>query len=347
MMTAKALLGTHTVLLLSLVLSVSTNPSAQAQVLIDEEFSFSSGLLTAPRWACDPPMPTGNEWFLGNDRQDFPIPLSVLLHLEIAGGAARLYSNTNNGYGGYEAFYREVQSPTGPPTSWCLTTTVKVDVSFSDRPVPQCRVQSAAPDPSATCSLFPVFDGVMTGWVTNSDRTLMLRDGFSSITSSYVLPDDGTWHVIELRTDSTGSELRGWPLGGSRPDSPNAVGAPLGGAYMVAFHGPNLRDYDYSIDRVLLEATPRFVRGDCNGDTSIDLGDVIFLLSSLFGTGVAPQCEDACDTADTGVLDLGSVIYLIDALFVDGPPPAAPYPDCGVDLTYADPLTCENYSGCP
>ena len=69
---------------------------------------------------------------------------------------------------------------------------------------------------------------------------------------------------------------------------------------------------------------PIFLRGDCNGDDSVNLADVIFGLTYLFAGGVPPQCMKACDTDDTGNVNLTDEIYFLNTLFVPGSPPIPP-----------------------
>lgn len=83
----------------------------------------------------------------------------------------------------------------------------------------------------------------------------------------------------------------------------------------------------------------RFIRGDCNGDSELDVSDAIEGLSRLFVSGL-PRCRVACDTNDDGSFDVSDVVRTLGFLFSTTPPPAAPYPDCGLDPT-ADSLGCE------
>jgi hypothetical protein len=88
-----------------------------------------------------------------------------------------------------------------------------------------------------------------------------------------------------------------------------------------------------------------FVRGDANGDGSIDLSDAVFIFSTLFSGGRNPSCNDAADADDTGDLNLTDGIFLLDALFRGsvGPPP--PIDSCGEDPT-SDDLGCGSYAVC-
>ncbi len=82
-----------------------------------------------------------------------------------------------------------------------------------------------------------------------------------------------------------------------------------------------------------------FLRGDCNGDGNINIGDPIFLINELFAEGPQPTCDDACDGNDDGSLNTADAIYGLNYLFAEGPAPPEPYLDCGSDPT-ADELDC-------
>jgi hypothetical protein len=86
-------------------------------------------------------------------------------------------------------------------------------------------------------------------------------------------------------------------------------------------------------------------RGDVNGDGRLDLGDPMRILGWLFQGTAAIDCEDAADVNDDGRIDLSDAVYLLGYLFLGGPPPAPPFPDCGVDPT-SDALGCRRVS-CP
>lgn len=93
---------------------------------------------------------------------------------------------------------------------------------------------------------------------------------------------------------------------------------------------------------------PRFLRGDANGDRTLNIADVIFTLNALFRAGKPPPCRDAADANDDGRIDTSDAVYTIDYLFRDGPPPPVPFPAIGFDPTpdlYAPggDLGCETY----
>ena len=83
---------------------------------------------------------------------------------------------------------------------------------------------------------------------------------------------------------------------------------------------------------------PEFLRGDVNGDDSVDIADAIGILAVLF-QGQPNSCWDAMDTNDSGQATIADAIYLVSYLFTSGPAPHAPFPNCGADPT-ADSLGC-------
>ncbi len=73
---------------------------------------------------------------------------------------------------------------------------------------------------------------------------------------------------------------------------------------------------------IILTTGPLVIRGDCNNDGIIDLGDVVHLISYLYRGGPPPEPFEAGDVNCDGVIDLGDVVYLINYLYQDGPPPS-------------------------
>jgi len=109
-----------------------------------------------------------------------------------------------------------------------------------------------------------------------------------------------------------------------------AVGE-CGEAVMV----PGLLEFDCS---------QRFLRGDHNGDGTVDISDAMSLLSSLFANGVT-TCEDAADANDDGNIDVSDAVRTLQYLFAGSTIPA-PIDACGVDPT-DDGLDCAQGSTCP
>jgi C1A family cysteine protease len=67
--------------------------------------------------------------------------------------------------------------------------------------------------------------------------------------------------------------------------------------------------------------------GDVNVDGTVDIGDVVYLVSYLYRSGPPPRCEPMTECADVnldGVINIGDVLYLVNYLYRNGPPPGNP-----------------------
>jgi hypothetical protein len=71
--------------------------------------------------------------------------------------------------------------------------------------------------------------------------------------------------------------------------------------------------------------------GDANSDGSVDISDVVFLISHIFSGGVAPgpcACTGAGkargDANGDGTVDISDAVYLISRIFSGGAPPHCP-----------------------
>lgn len=72
---------------------------------------------------------------------------------------------------------------------------------------------------------------------------------------------------------------------------------------------------------------PQTICGDSNADTTVDLGDIVYLVNYIYKDGPEPRfrmCIGDCNN-DT-VVDNGDMVYLIDYLFNGG---LAPQNCCG------------------
>ena len=74
--------------------------------------------------------------------------------------------------------------------------------------------------------------------------------------------------------------------------------------------------------------------------------DGITALNYLFVGGSTVSCLDTLDCNDDASVNLADPIMLLTWGFAMGSPLPAPFPDCGVDPTDGDGLTCDNYN-CP
>lgn len=92
----------------------------------------------------------------------------------------------------------------------------------------------------------------------------------------------------------------------------------------------------------LLPGTP-FRRGDVNGDSATDIGDVVCILGFLFQDAHV-DCPLSVDTNDDDATNIGDAVYLLATLFTGGAPPPPPFGDCGFDT--GSTLACQ-HSPCP
>jgi hypothetical protein len=69
------------------------------------------------------------------------------------------------------------------------------------------------------------------------------------------------------------------------------------------------------------EGISEFTCGDCNGDETIDIGDVVYLVNYLYKSGSAPDPVEAGDANGDETVDVGDVVYLINYLYRGGDPP--------------------------
>lgn len=75
-------------------------------------------------------------------------------------------------------------------------------------------------------------------------------------------------------------------------------------------------------------ATAFFLRGDPNGDLTIDISDSMGIFSWLFTGGTEPPCLEAADANSSRDVDLSDGVYILQWLFTSGSDPLAPFPDC-------------------
>jgi hypothetical protein len=118
---------------------------------------------------------------------------------------------------------------------------------------------------------------------------------------------------------------------------------------VYGFNGATHPEYELVINGPAGGGSPgrvSFQRGDANADGITNISDAVWILSYLFGGGLAPTCLDAADANDSGVLDVTDGIYLLDSLFQGGRLPPQPFPRCGPDPT-PDGLTCLSFAPCP
>lgn len=123
------------------------------------------------------------------------------------------------------------------------------------------------------------------------------------------------------------SDLLGWTAVGELPSGHNSL----------VFFGFDSRGEVFDtapLEITVRSSVQRFIRGDTNLDTEINLEDAVNMLGFLFKGSTPPTCLDAVDANDDGALDVADPIYVIGYLFVPGKPsPPPPFPEAGVDPT--------------
>ncbi len=78
--------------------------------------------------------------------------------------------------------------------------------------------------------------------------------------------------------------------------------------------------------------TPR--TGDANGDCTVSIADVVYLINYIFAGGSAPRPCQAGDVDCTGSVSIADAVFIINYIFSSGPPPCVPEagtpePNCG------------------
>jgi hypothetical protein len=63
--------------------------------------------------------------------------------------------------------------------------------------------------------------------------------------------------------------------------------------------------------------------GDVNADAGIDIDDVVYLITYIFGGGEPPVASEAADVNCSGGVDIDDAVYIITYIFSSGPPPCA------------------------
>ena len=86
---------------------------------------------------------------------------------------------------------------------------------------------------------------------------------------------------------------------------------------------------------------PRFIRGDCNEDGSVNIADPICLLEWMF-VGTPSGCLSLSDVNGDMAVNVSDPVSLLLFLFFDHVPPVDPFPECGNGMSEADGLIgCE------
>ncbi|UCG12125.1 MAG: dockerin type I repeat-containing protein, partial [Deltaproteobacteria bacterium] len=91
-----------------------------------------------------------------------------------------------------------------------------------------------------------------------------------------------------------------------------------GNIYVTGYSEGGSIGYDFATIKYV-----EFLCGDANRDETIDLGDVVYLISYLYKNGPPPDPAVAGDVNGDGIVNLGDVVYLITYLYKGGLPPCS------------------------
>ncbi len=162
--------------------------------------------------------------------------------------------------------------------------------------------------------------------------------------------------VVSLANGDFANYELGFPQGGEWFEFLNGDAAAYGGrnvgnAGRINAGGPPMHGFAQSASIVvprmgvlvfarepLVPDLPGFIRGDCNGDDTVDIADAIRSLSRLFAGATGDDCPAACDANRDDKEDIADAIYVLAYLFARAAPPPSPWPDCAAHATV---LACE------
>jgi hypothetical protein len=67
-----------------------------------------------------------------------------------------------------------------------------------------------------------------------------------------------------------------------------------------------------------------FICGDVNGDETVNLLDVLYLINYVYKGGPAPNPLESADVNSSGTINIVDIVYLINFLYKGGPVPNCP-----------------------
>ncbi|MGB7062736.1 MAG: Ig-like domain-containing protein [Candidatus Zixiibacteriota bacterium] len=109
---------------------------------------------------------------------------------------------------------------------------------------------------------------------------------------------------------------------GSFTFSPDSTQA---GLYNVTFTASDGSSSDSEVVSITVnDVNQEPLRGDANGDGTINVGDVVYLVSYLYRGGAEPTPLWTGDCNCDEIINLGDIVYLVSYLYKGGPPPGCP-----------------------
>jgi hypothetical protein len=147
-----------------------------------------------------------------------------------------------------------------------------------------------------------------------------------SMNPDETLPSAAGHTLLRLRY---GAGPEGEPGGAYPVKYCNTLGEPpVAVLYVVQGFG-HVPDTRAGLVRLPDVVPPGFLRGDANGDGTVNMSDAVFTLWYLFMGGETPSCLEAADTNGTETVDIADGVYELQWEFGGGPQPPRPFPDCG------------------
>ena len=197
-------------------------------------------------------------------------------------------------------------------------------------------------DESQAAALLNLNDGAGPGFygatIDPDDEAGFTVGVVYSLTGASTLVFDEPTRVLNLTYELVSEQFVNDELGGaSTIEFDDGLGSPVVvNAVVVNGETEAVCQRETTVSFVPAIAVP-FVRGDCNDDGMLNIADGVRLLAALFQPGADPVgCLNACDTNGDNLLDQSDAVFVFNYRFLEGPPPAAPFPGCGVGAGAVD-----------
>jgi hypothetical protein len=136
-------------------------------------------------------------------------------------------------------------------------------------------------------------------------------------------------HATDADGDSIILTAINTPANSSFADSGNGAGSftfnpdyTQSGTYNVTFKASDKELVDSETVVVTVYEAAGYIYGDANGDGTVNVADVVYLVSYLFKSGPAPDPLSSGDANCDGKVTVSDVVYIINYLFKGGPKPA-------------------------
>lgn len=149
---------------------------------------------------------------------------------------------------------------------------------------------------------------------------LRLSPTLSTRTYATYLGGPGAEHTFALEIDADGIAV--------------LAGLSFAPGFVTTSNAPQPSYAGGITDDLIVRIDPRprgraaFIRGDANGDDTVNIADGVAILAFLFASGPI-DCLDAADIDAGGAVDVADPISLFTWAFLSGPSPADPFPECG------------------